>query len=174
MVTNMRPSTDDLKANYTAAQYNGTNSPPSSIWRVGTFWIDPATGKEYIFLKNAGATSIAAKDVCTSLTTDPSTYLCRATAGNSNVEPFAGCRVSGATAVATLEYGWFQIKGNATLTADAAGTAANTGVVISNATVGAVEDMPNTGVGAQASFAVAQAAVQSGDTVVNLFKSIWR
>lgn len=138
---------------------------------VGTIFLDGA--KKYIFVKNAGSVAIAASDICTSLGTQPAAFQVQATAGNSNVEPFAGARVAGATSFTAGTWGWVQIGGTVTLNADAAGTAANTGVIVSNATVGAVEDMPNTGVGAQASFGVAATAVTSATVVVNLFKSIW-
>ena len=154
---------------WTATEYSTNYSTP----RVGAWFLTPDTVLKWIFLTNTGTTAITANLICTALTTDPSTFLVRATAGNSNVEPFAGARPSSATSLTQSTYGWFQIGGTATLTADAAGTAANTGVVVSNATVGNVEDMPNTGVGAQASFAVAQTTTATGTVVVNIFKSIW-
>lgn len=173
--TTMIPNTDDLKAAYTAAQYAGTNSPPSSIWRIGTVYIDPATGKKYIFLYNAGAASILASEIAYAAGTDMHLYQCQQGSGGSNVEKFAGARIAGATALATLQYGWFQIGGSCTLKADAAGTAANKCVVPSNATAGAIEDAEtiNTGVAAMAQFGIAETTVTSDVVVVSITKNCW-
>lgn len=131
----IQPSLDDLKAAYTAAQYAGTSTPPQSVWRVGTVWVDPATGKKYIFAKQTGATAVAAKKAVK--ITDASAFEVQINA-TLNKRGFGGVRVSGATNLAQNEYGWLQIGGNATfIFGDSArATVAGEGVVLDDDTDG--------------------------------------
>lgn len=157
-----------LTAVYTATQYTAGLTP-----RVGDTYHDAVNSKKYIFLKNTGASAITAKLVAVSLTTSKSAFACSLPAATNNL-PFAGARVSGATSMAQNEYGWFQIAGSATLTADAAGTAAEAYVTTSNATAGNVEALAGTAaVDAVNAFGIAEATVTAGDAVVILNKNLW-
>ena len=187
--TTMIPSSDDLKAAYTAAQYAGTNSPPSSIWRVGTVYIDPATGKKYIFLKQVGSTALAAKKAA--LVSDASAWEVTLAGAALAQRGFAGVRVSGATSLAQNEYGWFQISGNATfIFGDTArATVAGEGVVIDDDTdlgnIGGVNlDVTNSPsestieaalVSLHGVFGTAQAAVSTtdADVEVQIERNAW-
>lgn len=161
-----------LTASYTDTQYTTNTATP----RVGDWFYDPATYAKYIFLKNTGSASIAAQNVATSTTTQRATFVCQQAAGGTNNQAFAGCRRVGATSVAQNEYGWFQISGPATLTADAAGTTADSGVVTSNATAGAVEAQSSTYAIAMCPatvFGIARTTTTSGDVVVDIVGNVW-
>lgn len=159
-----------LTGAYTATQYSAGQLPA-----LGTVYYDAQNKKKYIFLKNTGATSIAASECATALTTDTTNFYCTIFPGDKLTSNFAGVRVVGATSLAQNQYGWFQIGGNATLKSDSGNTiAAEGGVVSSDATAGTVEAMPNTGIGALAAFAIAQTVAATATTfVANIFKSIW-
>lgn len=139
----------------------------------------------YIFLRNSQSTAIAASLVCSALlgdrvwtsssitsTTAP-TPSCQLAATTNNL-PFGGVRVVGATSVAQNEFGWFQISGAATLTADAAGTAPETYVTTSNATAGRVESLAGTAaVDAVNAFGIARTTTTSATCLVDLTNSVW-
>lgn len=160
-----------LTAAYTSTQYDAGSTP-----RVGDWFYDTTTKSKYIFLKNTGSASIAASDVATSTTTQRDTYLCQQAAGGTNNQAFAGARRSDATSLAQNEYGWFQISGKATLTADAAGTTADSGVVTSNATAGAVEAQSSTYAIAMCPatvFGIARTTTTAGAVVVDIVGNVW-
>jgi hypothetical protein len=97
-----------LTAAYTAAQVTAQQVCPP----LGTTYQDPATGKKYKFLKNAGATTITAK--MAAVISDASAFT--VAVGNTlNAPDFAGSRVASASDLAQNSSGWFQISGNATL-----------------------------------------------------------
>lgn len=160
-----------LTAAYTDTQYTTKGLLP----RVGDTYHDQRSSKTYIFLKNTGSSAIAAKLCATSLTTSKAAFACELPAATNDL-PFAGCRVSGATSLAQNEYGWFQIKGSATITADAAGTTAEKHCVTSNATAGNVETQSSTyavAMGPATVFGIAQTTTTSGDVVVQLVGNVW-
>lgn len=159
-----------LTAAYTLTQYNNGLTP-----RVGDTYHDQRNSKTYIFLKNTGSSSIAASLVATSLTTSKASFACELPAATNDL-PFAGVRVVGATAVAQNEFGWFQVKGVATVTADAAGTTAEKHCVTSNATAGNVETQSSTyatAMGPATVFGIAQTTTTAGVAVVNLVGNVW-
>ena len=163
-------SVGDLTAVYTATQYTAGATP-----RVGTVRTDAKGTKKYIFLKNAGASAIAAKIGAIATTTMKSSYFCTlaSTTVASNENLFAGFRVSGATSMAQDEYGWFQISGSATVTASSDTTTAEVGVCFSNQTAGTVEASADTAAGNRTQFGVAQTTTASGDVVVSLTYNVW-
>jgi hypothetical protein len=156
-----------LTENYTATEVSNLGLKAGMVYR------DYAAGKAYIFLKNNGATAISAKLVCMALTTDKASFYCTLAAATVALAPFAGVRVSGADSLAQDEYGWFQVIGSATLQAGSDTTTADLGVVSSNITAGKVEAAPDTGVGAVATFGIAQTTTASADVVVHLNKNVW-
>ena len=140
---------------------------------VGTVSIDPQNNKKYIFVKNAGSTSIAASTICISTGTYIAAFSVLAASGSA-VDQFAGARVAGATTLATLEYGWVQVGGSCTLTSDDTDVTANAGVTPSGAVVGSICVMANTGVGAQAAFGTAATTTTTTATVVvSITKNVW-
>jgi hypothetical protein len=160
-----------LTAAYTDTQYTTKALLP----RVGDTYYDQANAKAYIFLKNTGSSAIPAKTVATALTTAKSSFTCELPAATNDL-PFAGARVSGATSLAQNEYGWFQVKGSATLLADAAGTTAEKHCVTSNATAGRVETQSSTyavAMGPATVFGIAETTTTTGDVVVSLVGNVW-
>lgn len=159
-----------LTAAYTATQYNNGLTP-----RVGDTFEDQANGKKYIFLKNAGSGSVAAKLAVRATTTDLSSYFCRTcdTTIANNELLFAGVRVSGSTALAQDEYGWFQVMGSVTMTASSDTTTANLGVMTSNQSAGQVEAASNDSAGIRGTFGIAETTTASGDVVVRLVYNVW-
>ena len=159
-----------LTAAYTATQYTNGLTP-----RYGDTFHDQANGKRYIFLKNLGSGSIAAKTGAVSLTTDRAAFGCRAPsttiAGNELCN--AGIRVSGATTVAQNESGWFQIGGSATVTASSDTTTADLGVVYSNQSAGQVEAAADSAAGIRGTIGIAATTTASGDVVVHLTYNCW-
>lgn len=174
----------DVTAAYTATQYYNGQTP-----RVGDWYFDHVRNAKFVFLRNSGSASIAAKNVAVSLTTNralaptsgtaasPSaTPACIQAAGSTNNQAFAGCRVSGATSLAQNEFGWFQISGPATLTADAAGSTADSVVVTSNATAGAVEAISSTyavAMGPGTMIGLARTTTTGGDVAVDITSNCW-
>lgn len=159
-----------LTAVYTATQYTNGVTP-----RVGDTYFNQASGKGYIFLKNSGASAITASLVATALTTDKTNFFCSLPAATNDL-PFAGVRAVGATSMAQNEYGWFQIKGSATVTADAAGTTAEKHCVTSNATAGNVETQSATyatAMGPGTVFGIAETTTAGAVAVVKLVSNVW-
>lgn len=158
-----------LTAAYTDTQYTNGLTP-----RVGDTYFDQANNKAYIFLKNLG-TSVAAKLAVRATTTDLSAFGCRvaSTTIADNELLFAGVRVSGSTALAQNEYGWFQVKGSVTMTASSDTTTANLGVCTSNQSAGQVEAAADSTAGIRGTFGVAETTTASGDVVVKLTYNVW-
>lgn len=159
-----------LTAAYTDAQYTKGLLP-----RVGDTYYDQANGKAYIFLKNTGASAITAGLVATALTTAKTSFTCELPATTNDL-PFAGARVLLATSLAQNEYGWFQVKGSASLIADAAGTTAEKHCVTSNATAGNVETQSSTyatAMGPATVFGIAETTTTAGAVKVNLVSNVW-
>ena len=159
-----------LTAAYTATQYTKGLTP-----RLGDTYFDQARGKTYIFLMNNAAGAIAAKLATRALTTDKTNFYCQVAsttiAGNELL--FAGVRVAGATSLAQNEYGWFQVKGSATVTASSDTTTAELGVCTSNQSAGQVEAAADTSAGIRGTFGVAETTTASGDVVVKLTYNVW-
>ena len=154
------------------ATYSATDIATNGL-KAGMIYKDYAAGKAYIFLKNNGATAITEELVCMALTTDKASFFCTLAAATVALAPFAGTRITGADSLAQDRYGWFQVIGSATLQAGSDTTTADPGVVSSNQTAGKVEAAPDTGVGAVATFGIAQTTTSSADVVVHLNKNVW-
>lgn len=94
-----------LNENYTATDYSDGKTPPLGYVYAA------ADGKKYIFVKNTGATAIAAKK-CAKVTSlaNKEVQINATLAGNL----FAGIRPSGADSLAQNEYGYLQIAGRTT------------------------------------------------------------
>ena len=159
-----------LTAAYTATQYTNGLTP-----RLGDTYFDQALNKAYIFLKNDGSGSIAAKLAMRALATDLSLFYCvvSSTTIADNELLFAGVRVSGSTALAQDEYGWFQVKGSVTMTASSDTCTANLGVCTSNQSAGQVEAAADSAAGVRGTFGVAETTTASGDVVVKLQYNVW-
>ena len=159
-----------LTAAYTLTQYNNGITP-----RVGDTYFNQSNGKAYIFLKNTGSSALAASICATSLTTAKAAYTCELPAATADL-PFAGVRVVGATSLAQNEFGWFQVKGVATVTADAAGTTAEKYITTSNGTAGNVEVQASTyavAMGPATIFGIAHTTTTAGVAVVTLTGNCW-
>ena len=145
---------------FTATEYTNGDTP-----RLGDLEYDPDYKTFFRYLKNSGATSIAAQLVAMSLTTGKSAYTVTLAATTDALIPFAGVRVPGATTVAQNEQGWFQVGGQATFShGGGQATAAEEGIVSSATTAGTVEGGAPTvaTVASQAGvFAIAEAAVST-------------
>lgn len=114
--------------------------------KVGTRFLDEATGKRYIFAYNAGAATWAAGDVLAAFLTTPAWGHCSTTAGTSlvtTVNSVTLTQVAGIalSAPATTEYGWIQVGGYCSnITTDGNITVASAMVCADNAKVGSVGD----------------------------------
>ena len=130
-------------------------------------------GKRYIFLKNAGATAIAAGE--SAKATDVSAYTCELSDTMSD-EDYAGHRVVGATSIAQNEFGWFQDRGNIVVSVDGTATALVKGEgVQTSGTNGHLEGIDNTVVAeALAKVGTARAASSADETAeVQITYSVW-
>lgn len=169
---------------FTRTQYNAGQTP-----KVGQYFYNLSLSfgpiGYYIFLRNSGSSAIAANQVASAVATDRAwttttitstttpTPACSLAAATNNL-PFAGARVSSATSMAQNEFGWFQISGYATLTADAAGTTADAYVTTSNATAGSVEALASTNaVDAVNAFGIAETTTTAGLVKVDLTNCVW-
>lgn len=143
---------------FTDTEYTNGVTP-----RVGDIEWDPDVKAFFRFLKNTGATAIAAQEIAMSLTTNKSAFGCTLAAATDALRPFAGVRRPSATSMAQNEYGWFQVGGNATFThSGGQASAAEEGLVSSATTPGRVEGEatgPFTIASHPGVFAVAEAAV---------------
>lgn len=175
----------DVTASYTTAQYVRGDTP-----KLGDWYYDHVRHAKFIFLRNSGSAAIAAQNVAVSLTTNRAYSPIAATAtafqsatpaviqaaGGTNNQAFGGSRVTGATSVAQHECGWFQISGPANLTADAAGTTADSIQVTSNATAGNVETISSTyavTMGPGTMIGLARTTTTSGTAVVDITSNCW-
>ena len=156
---------------YTETQYTTDLTIP----RRGQWYQDPANGKKWVFLENEGTASLAAQLAARATTTDKATFKCRtmSTTITDNELLFAGVRVTGATAVADDEYGWFQIGGSCTMTASSDTTTAELGVVASNQSAGQAEAAADSAAGIRGTFGTAETTTASADVVVSLFYNVY-
>lgn len=169
----LRELIGSLTAVYTQTQYAAGATP-----RLGQVYFDEKNCRKYIFLKNSGATAIAAQEITMSLTTDKSSFFCSLSAATDALRPFAGVRAVGATSMAQNEYGWFQISGSATFThSGGQASVAEEGLVSSATTAGRVEGEasgPFTIGSHPGVFAVAEAAVSTAvDVKGSITRNIW-
>ena len=108
-----------LTAAYTATEFADGDTPPLG-------YIAEVGNKKYQFVKNEGATSVAAQ-MCVKRN-DGSAHAVEITDALNDV--IQGVRVTGATAIAEDEYGYVQIQGNATCTLGASALATVAGEAV--------------------------------------------